>query len=181
MLKSIATVGGFTTASRVLGFLRDILIAHMLGTGFEADAFFVALRIPNLFRRLLAEGAFNAAFIPLHTRAAGEGRASGAQRFAEDTLALMITTLLAITLAALLAMPWLIALIAPGFLGTEAKFAAAVRFTRLTCPYLLLMGMVSVYAGVLNARRRFAHVAAAPLLFNFIMIHALIAGGPVTG
>ena len=134
MLRSIATVGGWTMASRVLGFARDILIARVLGAGLEADAFFVAFRFPNLFRRLFAEGAFNAAFVPLYARALTERGPVLAQRFAEETLALMIAALLALTLLAELAMPWLMLLIAPGFAGNALKFELAVEFTRLTFP-----------------------------------------------
>jgi putative peptidoglycan lipid II flippase len=181
MLRAVATVGGFTTASRVLGFVRDVLIAQALGAGFEADAFFVALRIPNLFRRLLAEGAFNTAFVPLYTRAAVERGPQEAKRFAEDALALLASVLLAVILLALLAMPWLMALIAPGFIGAGEKYAAAVRFARLTCPYLLLIGLVSLYGGVLNAGGRFAHVAAAPMLLNLVLIAALAVAAPLWG
>src|SRR5687767_6477871 len=170
MLRSIATVGGWTMASRVLGFVRDILIARVLGAGLEADAFFVAFRFPNLFRRLFAEGAFNAAFVPLYARTLTERGPLLAGRFAEETLALLLTVLLGLTLAAELAMPWLMAVIAPGFVGDEAKYDLAVQFTRVTFPYLLLMGLAALYGGVLNAHRRYAHAAAAPILLNLAMI-----------
>jgi putative peptidoglycan lipid II flippase len=181
MLRSIATVGGWTMASRVLGFARDILIARVLGAGLEADAFFVAFRFPNLFRRLFAEGAFNAAFVPLYARALTERGPVLAQRFAEETLALMIAALLALTLLAELAMPWLMLLIAPGFAGNALKFELAVEFTRLTFPYLLFMAMAALYAGVLNAHRRYAHAAAAPILLNLAMLVAMAAVAPFWG
>jgi putative peptidoglycan lipid II flippase len=181
MLRSIATVGGWTMASRVLGFVRDILIARVLGAGFEADAFFVAFRFPNLFRRLFAEGAFNAAFVPLYARALTERGPLLAGRFAEETLALLLTVLLGLTLAAELAMPWLMAVIAPGFVGDKAKYDLAVQFTRVTFPYLLLMALAALYGGVLNAHRRYAHAAAAPILLNLAMIAAMAIVAPLWG
>jgi putative peptidoglycan lipid II flippase len=181
MLRSIATVGGWTMASRVLGFARDILIARVLGAGLEADAFFVAFRFPNLFRRLFAEGAFNAAFVPLYARALTERGPLLAQRFAEETLALMIASLLGLTLLAELAMPWLMFVIAPGFAANDLKYELAVEFTRITFPYLLFMAMAALYGGVLNAHRRFAHAAAAPVLLNLAMLTAMVAIVPFWG
>ncbi|HEX6103678.1 MAG TPA: murein biosynthesis integral membrane protein MurJ [Alphaproteobacteria bacterium] len=181
MLRSIATVGGWTMASRVLGFVRDILIARVLGAGLEADAFFVAFRFPNLFRRLFAEGAFNAAFVPLYARALTERGPVLAARFAEETLALLLTVLLAVTFLAELAMPWLMAVIAPGFIGDEVKYGLAVQFTRITFPYLLLMALAALYSGVLNAHRRYAHAAAAPILLNLAMIAAMAVATPLWG
>ncbi len=179
MLRSIATVGGWTMASRLLGFVRDILIARVLGAGAEADAFFVAFRFPNLFRRLFAEGAFNAAFVPLYARALTEHGRLVAGRFAEETLALMLAVLLGLTLLAEVAMPWLMVVIAPGFVGDWAKFDLAVQFTRITFPYLLFMALVALLGGVLNAHRRYAHAAAAPILLNLAMIAGMVLAAPV--
>ena len=181
MLGPIATVGGWTMASRVLGFLRDILIARVLGAGLEADAFFVAFRFPNLFRRLFAEGAFNAAFVPLYARALIERGPLFATRFAEETLALALTVQLALTLLAEIAMPWLMILLAPGFIGEGSKYDLAVQFTRITFPYLMFMTLAGLYGGVLNAGRRYAHPAAAPILLNLAMIAAMILVVPATG
>ena len=181
MLRSIATVGGWTMASRVLGFVRDILIARLLGAGVEADAFFVAFRLPNLFRRLFAEGAFNAAFVPLYARALTERGIVLANRFAEETMALMVAALIGLTLLAELAMPWLMALIAPGFTREPWKYALAVQFTRITFPYLVFIALAALYAGVLNAHRRFAHAAAVPVLLNLVMIAGLLLVAPWSG
>ena len=181
MLRSIATVGGWTMASRLLGFARDILIARVLGAGPEADAFFVAFRFPNLFRRLFAEGAFNAAFVPLYSRALTEHGRLVAGRFAEETLALMIAVLLGLTLLAEVSMPWLMVAIAPGFTGNAAKYALAVQFTRITFPYLLFMALAALYGGVLNAHRRYAHAAAAPILLNLVMIAGMALAAPIWG
>jgi len=177
LLRSSLTVGGFTMGSRVLGFARDILIARYLGTQGVPEAFFVAFRFPNLFRRLVAEGAFTAAFVPLFSRRLeAEGQAQ-AVRFAEETLAVMLAVLLAFTVAAELAMPWLMYLIAPGFADEPETFGLAILFTRLTLPYLLFMALVAIYGGVLNSLYRFAAVAAAPILLNVVLIAALIVSG----
>ncbi|MBZ0216613.1 MAG: hypothetical protein K8F25_08675, partial [Fimbriimonadaceae bacterium] len=151
-------------ASRILGFVRDILIAGILGAGPVADAFFVAFRFPNLFRRLFAEGAFNAAFVPLFAkRVEGEGL-EAARQFASDALNVLLAALLVTTALAEIAMPWLMHVIAPGFLGNEDKFALAILLTRITFPYLLMVSLVALLSGVLNSLGRFAAAAAAPVL-----------------
>jgi putative peptidoglycan lipid II flippase len=181
LVKSIATVGGYTMASRVLGFVRDVLIARVLGTGEMADAFFVAQRLPNLFRSLFAEGAFNAAFVPLFNRALTEGGAPAARRFAEQAMSVLLATLLVFTIAAQIGMPWLMHVIAPGFTGRPAKLAMTVQFTQVTFPYLLFMSLTALQGGVLNSLGRFAHAAAAPIMLNVTMIIALVAVAPATG
>ncbi|MCG8562712.1 MAG: murein biosynthesis integral membrane protein MurJ [Hyphomicrobiales bacterium] len=174
LYRSFATVGSLTMVSRVLGFVRDILIAAVLGTGAVADAFFVAFRIPNLFRRVFAEGAFNAAFVPLFSkRLEGEGM-SAARRFAEEALALLFATLLVLTALAEIAMPWLMYLIAWGFADTPEKFDLAVLLSRIAFPYLLCMSLVALLSGVLNALGRFAVAAAAPILLNVVLISVMV-------
>ena len=115
LFRAFATVGGYTALSRVLGLVREILIANFVGAGFVADAFFVAFRLPNLFRRVFAEGAFNAAFVPLFARRLEEEGEAAARRFAEETLAVFLFVLLGLTVLAMAAMPWLMRIIAPGF------------------------------------------------------------------
>lgn len=181
LYRSIATVGGWTMGSRVLGFVRDVLIARLLGAGPEADAFFVALRFPNLFRRLFAEGAFNSAFVPLFARRLAEEGEERAVAFAEQVLALLIAALLALTAAAQVSMPWVMLAIAPGFAAEPAKFELAVRLTIITFPYLLFMSLTALQGGILNSMHRFAHAAAAPLLLNVTLILALIVVVPLTG
>lgn len=177
LLRSSVTVGGWTFASRVLGFARDILIARYLGTQGIPEAFFVAFRFPNLFRRLVAEGAFTAAFVPMFSgRLETQGR-KVALRFAEDTLGLLLAALVVFTVVCELAMPWLMYGIAPGFADDPETFELAVLFTRLTLPYLLFMALVALYGGVLNSVYRFAAVAAAPVLLNVILIAALVVSG----
>lgn len=179
LIRSIATVGGYTLVSRVLGFLRDVLVAAYLGAGPVADAFFVAFKFPNFFRRLFAEGAFNAAFVPMFAgKIATAGRAS-AKIFAEDTLAVLLAVLLAFVLVIEAAMPWFMTVAAPGFVREPEKFQLAVDLTRITFPYLLFISLVSLQGGVLNSLDRFAAVAATPVLLNLCLIGALLGFTPI--
>jgi putative peptidoglycan lipid II flippase len=180
-LKSVATVGGLTLASRALGFLREVLIARLLGTSPTAEAFFVAMRLPNLFRQLFAEGAFNAAFVPMFARQLEEGGMAAAKRFAEHVLSVLLMVLILVTMVAELTMPWLIRVFAPGFHEFPEKFAAAVLFTQITFPYLLFMSLGALQGGILNAFGRFANAAAAPILLNVVLIAALFIVVPYTG
>lgn len=180
LARALATVGGLTLLSRVAGFFRDILMAAILGAGPIADAFFVALKLPNLFRRLTAEGAFSVSFVPLFSEALERQDRGAAIRFAEDALAVMLTVLAPFTLLAVLAMPGLIGLIAPGFLDDPERYAAAVDFARITFPYLMLMSLTALMGGVLNALDRFAPFAAAPILFNLCLIASLLVLAPHT-
>ena len=184
LLRSIATVGGWTMGSRALGLVRDMLIARVLGTGMEAEAFFVAFRLPNMFRRLFAEGAFNAAFVPMFARRLEEEGQESARRFAEQVMAVMLVGLLALTVLAQITMPWLLALLAGGFIGDEdqpGKYGLAVQFSIITFPYLLFMSLTALQAGILNSLHRFAHAAAAPILLNVVAIVALAVVAPLTG
>ena len=164
-------------ASRVLGFVRDMMLAALVGAGGLADAFFVAFQFPNLFRRLFAEGAFNAAFVPLFAGALQAKGRDAALAFAGRALAVLIAVLLPLTVLVEIAMPYLMVAIAPGFTGEPEKFALAVQFTRICFPYLLFMALVSMLGAALNAIDRFAVAAAAPVLLNVVMIAALL--GPV--
>ncbi|WP_373502552.1 murein biosynthesis integral membrane protein MurJ [Aestuariivirga sp.] len=170
LLKSAATVGGFTLLSRILGFLRDQLIAFTLGTGPVAEAFFVAQRFPNLFRALFAEGAFNNAFVPLFAkRIEGEGE-SKARLFAIEVFSVLLAWLLLFSAIAMIAMPVVIYIIAPGFKADGEKFDLAVDLTRICFPYLLFMSLTALQSGVLNSLNRFTAAAAAPILLNIVMI-----------
>ncbi len=180
MIRHVLTVGAWTGASRILGFVRDIAIAARLGAGPEADAFFVALKLPNFFRRLFGEGAFAAAFVPMFAGSlAGEGR-EAARRVAEGALAVMVATLAALTLLAIVFMPEAMTLLAPGFVDEPYRFGLAVELTRITFPYLLLICVVALLSGVLNGLDRFAAAAAAPILFNLCLIAGLFAA-PLLG
>jgi putative peptidoglycan lipid II flippase len=173
LYRSFATVGGLTMVSRVLGFVRDILIAAVLGTGLVADAFFVAFRLPNLFRRLFAEGAFNSAFVPLFAKTLeGEGRPA-AKRFAEDALAGLTYVLVLFSLVAIGGMPWLMMGLAPGYLDQPEKFEMSVLFARIAFPYLLCMSLMALYSGVLSALGNFAAASAAQILLNVVLTIAI--------
>jgi putative peptidoglycan lipid II flippase len=174
VLRGVLTVGGWTMASRILGFARDMLIAAILGAGPVADAFFVALKLPNLFRRLFGEGAFNAAFVPAFSgMLAAEGRPA-ARQFAEETFAVMAFWLGALTIAGELLMPHLMAVLAPGFLEIPAKFDLAVALSRITFPYLLLICLAALVSGVLNGLDRFTAASASYVLFNVVSIACML-------
>ena len=170
MLRGILTVGGWTMASRVLGFARDVLIAALLGAGPVADAFFVANRLPNLFRRLFGEGAFNAAFVPAFSGLLESEGHDAAQTFAGQAAAVMAFWLFGLTLLAEAAMPYLMAVLAPGFAAIPQKFELAVTLSRIAFPYMPLICLTALLSGVLNGLDRFAAAAAAPILYNVISI-----------
>lgn len=178
LMRSIATVGGFTMLSRILGFVRDILVAAILGAGPIADAFFIAFKFPNVFRRLFAEGAFNAAFVPLFAGAMEEKGASEAKKFAEHAFAFLFWVLLGLLIIMELSMPWAMKLFAPGFVSDPDKFDLAVSLTRITFPYLLFISLVSLMAGVLNSLNKFAAAAATPVLLNICLIGAILGLTP---
>lgn len=174
LLRAVATVGGLTMLSRVAGFARDVLMAAILGAGPVADAFFVALKLPNLFRRLFAEGAFSVSFVPLVSAELQTRGRPAAQRLAEEALALMVAVLVPLTILAVAAMPWILPVMAPGFVDDGTRYALAVEFARITFPYLFVMSLVALMGGLLNALDRFAPFAAAPVLFNLTLIAALL-------
>jgi putative peptidoglycan lipid II flippase len=182
LVRNTATIGGLTLVSRVLGFVRDQLMAHFVGAGFASDAFLVAWRLPNLFRALFAEGAFASAFVPMFNRIVGETEKQGRPglpagiRFAEDALSVLLPFLCVLT-TLVMAFPrpivWLITL---GFRegGGPDKFDLAVNLTRITFPYLLMISLVSLLGGILNSLNRFWVNAAAPVLLNICMIAGLV-------
>src|SRR6186997_2686688 len=173
MINRILTVGGFTLLSRATGFARDIILAAVLGAGPVADAFFVALRLPNHFRAIFAEGAFNAAFVPAYARIRESGGAGRAAVFADRIFTLLLASQIVLLAVALLFTPAVIEVLAPGFSHDPGRFALAVTLTRITFPYLLLVTLVTLYGGILNALHRFAAAAAAPILLNMSLIVAL--------
>ena len=173
MIERILTVGGFTLLSRVTGFIRDIILAAVLGAGPVADAFFVALRLPNHFRAIFAEGAFNAAFVPAYARIREQGGAARAGLFADRIFTLLLASQIVLLAVALIFTPAVIDVLAPGFARDPDRFALAVELTRITFPYLLLVTLVTLYGGILNALQRFAAAAAAPILLNLSLMVAL--------
>ncbi len=175
LLHGFATVGGWTLISRVLGFLRDVAIAWLLGAGPVAEAFFVAFRLPNMFRRLFAEGAFNMAFVPLFARRLeGEGP-EAARQFAVEAMSVLFWVLVALTVLAEIAMPWFVIALASGFDDPE-KFELAVLYSRIGFPYIVFISLTALYSGVLNSFGRFAAAAAAPTLLNVVLIAAMLLG-----
>ncbi|MFO1081321.1 MAG: murein biosynthesis integral membrane protein MurJ [Reyranellaceae bacterium] len=176
--RAVATVGSFTLLSRVVGFVRDIVLSAVLGSGATADAFFVAFKLPNFFRRLFAEGAFSAAFVPLF---AGELEAHGRDQalvFARQAHAALLLVLVPFSIVLMLGMPWVVAVLAPGMADEPATFALAVELSRICFPYLLFISLASLYGGVLNSIERFAHVAATPILLNLALIGAVLGLTP---
>ncbi len=173
-LLSTATIFSFfTLISRIFGYIRDILIAIFLGASIFADAFFVAFRLPNTFRRLFAEGTFNAAFIPSYTSAKLINKKTG-ETFANDVLRLLLLILILIVTIAEIFTPFLVYLIAPGFISDDIKFNLAVEFTRITFPFLFFVTLSSFFSGILNSNNKFAAAAAAPIILNIILIISIL-------
>ena len=176
LIRSSMVVSGLTLVSRVMGFARDIAISYTMGAshGYAADAYNTALAFPNLFRRIFAEGAFAAAFVPAYSKALARDGEEAADVLAGDAMAVLAAATLAITLVAQLAMPWLMYVIAPGFAKDPAKFKLAVLLTQITMPYLPCMAIYAHLSGVLTARGKFVLYALAPTLLNLGMLIAVL-------
>ncbi len=174
--RAVATVGSFTLLSRVAGFVRDIVLSAVLGSGAVADAFFVAFKLPNFFRRLFAEGAFSAAFVPLFSRELQDHGRAEAIAFARQAHAALLLVLVPFSAILIIAMPLVVGLLAPGMRDDQATMA--VEFGRIAFPYLLFISLASLYGGVLNSIDRFAHVAATPILLNLTLIGAVLGLTP---
>jgi putative peptidoglycan lipid II flippase len=170
MLRSLVTVGGWTIASRVSGFFRDILLGAVLGAGLIADAFVVAFRLPNHFRAIFGEGAFNSAYVPAYSRTLGTQGPEAAKRFSSQIFTLLLISQLIFLAFALIFTPELVRVLAPGFERDPEKFAHAVTLTRITFPYLICMALVTLQSGTLNANGHFAAAAFAPVILNLTMI-----------
>jgi len=175
LFKSTTTFSFFTIISRILGYIRDILIAIFLGAGPLADAFFVAFRIPNTFRRLFSEGTFNAAFVPSYAAELASGK-DQSEKFATSVFNLLIISLFFIVLVIEIFMPVFVFLIAPGFTGEESKMNVAINLTRITFPFLFFVSLSSFFSAILNSHNRFAVAAAAPVILNIFLIAVLVYG-----
>jgi putative peptidoglycan lipid II flippase len=173
MLGRIFTVGGYTLLSRLTGFARDIMLAAILGAGPVADAFFVALRLPNHFRAIFAEGAFNAAFVPAYAHVHGEHGETSARLFADRIFTLLFGSQLILLVVAWFFMPQAMSILAPGFTDDAEQRRLAIELTRITFPYLLLITLVTLYGGMLNVMHRFASAAAASIFLNISMMATL--------
>jgi putative peptidoglycan lipid II flippase len=183
MLGRIFTVGGYTLLSRLTGFARDIMLAAILGAGPVADAFFVAFRLPNHFRAIFAEGAFNASFVPAYAHVHGKGGEISARLFANRIFTLLFLSQVVLLVVAWLFMPQAMSILAPGFSDEPEQRRLAIELTRITFPYLLLITLVTLYGGMLNVMHRFASAAAASIFLNISMMAtlALVAFFPTAG
>ena len=182
LAKAMGTIGGLTLVSRIFGFARDMLLARILGAGLAADCFQLAFRLPNTFRRLFAEGAFSAAYVPMFSRKLhGKGGHDAAERFSQDVLSVFVPVLLAFTALFELLMPAFVWLLASEFRTVTGKFELAVTLSRIAFPYLFFISLVSLLTGILNSLSRFAAGAAAPILFNLTLISGLLIGDWVRG
>jgi len=176
LARNVGTIGGLTAVSRVFGFARDILLARVLGAGMAADAFQLAFILPNTFRRLFAEGAFSVAFVPMYTRHLRTDGGEAAEKFATDVLAVFVWVLLGFSALAMLAMPGIVWLLAREYQDVPGKFELAVTLSRVTFPYLMLVSLVAMLSGLLNAHSRFAPGAIVPVLLNIVLITGIGAG-----
>ena len=174
IVKSTGTFSFFTIISRLLGYLRDILIAVFLGTGVLADAFLIAFRIPNTFRRLFSEGTFNAAFVPSYSSVLDNKKKS--QKFANNIFTLLTIGLFFLVLVIEVMMPIFVFLIAPGFEGDYQKMELAITLTRITFPFLLFISLASFFSAILNSHNKFAVASAAPIILNILLIGVLLFG-----
>lgn len=184
LIRNVGTIGGLTAISRVFGFARDMLLARVLGAGGVADAWQLAFQLPNIFRRLFAEGAFASAFVPLFNQrmADDDPDRTAARRFADEVMAVLIPILIVFSALALIAMPWIMGLFASDALAADARrFDLGVTMARIAFPYLAFMSLATLFAAILNSLARFAAAAAAPVFLNLCLITALIAGGMLDG
>ncbi|MBP5352563.1 MAG: murein biosynthesis integral membrane protein MurJ [Alphaproteobacteria bacterium] len=170
LFKSIATFGGFTLISRITGFLRDMVLANLLGAGAMADAFVVAFKLPNLFRSLFAEGAFTSAFVPLFSQKLVSDGRKKSLFFAAQAIAVLIVFAALFVLLFEIFMPWVVDILAPGFAGDADKMSLAVVLCRITFPFLFFISIVSFQGGILNSFEKFAAPASAPIILNLTMI-----------
>ena len=173
LIKSTGTFSLFTIISRLLGYLRDILIAVFLGAGPLADAFFVAFRVPNTFRRLFSEGTFNAAFVPSYSSISNKKKS---KNFANDIFSLLAIGLFFLVLLIEILMPFFVFLIAPGFEGDYAKMELAIALTRITFPFLFFISLASFFSAILNSHNKFGAASAAPIILNILLIGVLFFG-----
>jgi len=171
LIRGFLSVGAWTLASRLVGFIRDVMIAAYLGTGPVAQAYLVAFTLPNMFRRFFAEGAFNTAFVPMFAKRLEAN--DNPRGFAEEAFSGLFSVVLVVSLIAHLAMPWLVLAMAAGFIGDE-RFDLAVIYGRICFPYILFISLTALLSGLLNAGGRFMAAAAAPVLMNFILIAAML-------
>lgn len=174
IFKSAFVVGMFTLLSRIFGFVRDILIAKFIGAGLLSDAFFAAFKLPNLFRKIFAEGALNSAFVPIFSRLAHDNKKRMAKTFAINLFSILLYSVFVLTIVTEIFMPTIIKVFIPGFIGNPEKFSLTVDLARIVFPYLIFISMVSLMSGILNSLNKFASVAATPIILNITFIFFII-------
>ncbi len=180
LLRASATIGSLTLLSRILGFVRDMMIATFLGAGMLSDAFLVAFKLPNFMRQLFAEGAFNAAFVPLYAGTRATQGPDAAKKLAEEIHAVLLLVLIIVSALGVIFMPQLMVVLAPGFDSDPEKYRLTVLLTRITFPYMLFISLVSLQGGILNSIDKFAAVAATPVIMNICLIAAMLLVSPFT-
>ena len=178
LLRALATVSGMTLLSRILGFLRDFVIARMFGAGMMTDAFFVAFKLPNLLRRLFAEGAFSQAYVPILAEYKNKHGLDTTHELIDRVATLLAVVVAVVSLIGVLGAPWIVRAVAPGFHGDPDKFAITVTLTRITFPYILFIALVSLAAGILNTWNRFVVPAFTPVLLNLALIGMSLFASP---
>ena len=180
LLKKSGIVAGFTLISRLFGFLRDVIVANSLGASWLSDAFFIAFKLPNFFRRLFGEGALNAAFIPMFGETLEKRGKTQAMQFAGEILSLLVVILLLLCAVMLIAMPFMLSVFAPGFSDQPEKFALTTVLSRIAFPYIFFISLVALLSGILNSFNKFSAVAATPILLNLCLILAALCLTPLT-
>lgn len=180
LARSTATIGSYTMISRVLGFVRDVTIASALGASYLSDAFFVAFRLPNYLRRLFAEGAFNAAFVPMYAGMLATDGKDKARQFSSEAMSFLTLILLIVTGLFIIFMPAIMHVLAFGFVRDPLKFTLAVTLTRITMPYIIFISLVSLMGAVLNSFHKFAAAAATPIIMNLCLILIPLLINPLT-
>src|SRR5512147_1848668 len=178
LLKALAAVSSMTLLSRILGFIRDAVIARAFGAGAATDAFFVAFKLPNLLRRLFAEGAFSQAFVPILAEYKNRRGEEATQLLASQVASALTLALVAVALLGIVAAPWVAYVSAPGFHADPDKFALTVTLLRITFPYIVFISLVALAAGILNTYSRFSVPAFAPVLLNVAMIGSAVFLAP---
>jgi len=180
LFKSIATFGGFTFISRITGFVRDIILANFLGAGVLSDAFFVSFKLPNLFRSLFAEGAFTSAFVPIFSQKLVSQGKKSSLFFASKAMSVLVFFLVIFVVLFEIFMPYVVNVLAPGFVNDAGKIELATTLCKITFPFLLLVSIVSFQAGILNSFEKFAAPASAPIILNLTMIASSVVFVPLT-
>ncbi|MBF0622344.1 MAG: murein biosynthesis integral membrane protein MurJ [Magnetococcales bacterium] len=178
LVRAVGTIGFYTLLSRVLGFVRDIILARAFGAGMGADAFFVALKLPNFLRRLFAEGAFNTAFVPVFNDVMANHTPEEVRHLAQSVFTILAVVVAAVVVVVELFMPGFIMLVAPGFTDEPEKYQLTVDLTRITFPYILFISLVALTGGILNSYRKFAIPAATPILLNVFIILGAVGLAP---